>query len=67
MLAARIAGDLLKCCDMKAHLWDLGMPVNCRPLPKKTRRKSVSAILRAAYRPLMRDPHTRTAVKRCLR
>lgn len=55
--------------EMKAHLWDIGMTVNCRPVsaPRKPRRKSVSEILKAAYRPLMRDPHTRTAVKRCLR
>jgi len=52
---------------MKAHLWDLGFAVKRRAILRKPRRKSVTEILRAAYRPLMRDPHTRIAVKRCLR
>ena len=37
------------------------------PVPRPSRRKTVSQILKAAYRKHVRDNHTKLAVKRCLR
>jgi len=53
---------------MKIHVWEpefvYSMPVE---VPRRRKRKSVTEILRAAYRKHLRDAHTRQAVKRWLR
>src|SRR5258707_750273 len=56
--------------DMKIHVWDNEIGCQFRPVsprPTRSKRKTVAQILRAAYRQHVRDPHTRRAVKRCLR
>jgi hypothetical protein len=54
---------------MNPHLWDNAASFSL-PLPAvrpaSSKRKTVSQILRAAYRKHVRDQHTRRAVKRCL-
>jgi len=53
---------------MKIHVWEpefvYSLPA---PVSRRRKRKSVSEILRAAYRKHFRDAHTRQAVKRWLR
>lgn len=53
---------------MKIRVWlgDLEA-VWTTPAPRAPRRKTVTQILRAAYRRHGRDRHTRRAVRRCLR
>jgi hypothetical protein len=53
---------------MKAHVWDNEIGDRGQvQAPRPGRRKTVTQILRAAYRKHVRDAHTRQAVKRCLR
>lgn len=53
---------------MKIHVWEpefvYSLPTE---VPRRRKRKSVTEILRAAYRKHFRDVHTRQAVKRWLR
>lgn len=53
---------------MKIHVWEpefvYSLPAE---VPHRRKRKSVTEILRAAYRKHFRDAHTRRAVKRWLR
>jgi len=53
---------------MKIHVWEpesvYSLPTEA---PRRRKRKSVTEILRAAYRKHFRDAHTRQAVKRWLR
>ena len=53
---------------MKIHVWEpefvYSLPAE---VPRRRKRKSVTEILRAAYRKHFRDAHTRQAVKRWLR
>lgn len=51
---------------MKIHVWDPEF-VHALPTPRRRKRRTVSQILRAAYRRYLRDADTRQAVKRCLR
>jgi hypothetical protein len=51
---------------MKAHVWDFEFGFQLSA-PRSRRRKTVTQILRAAYRKHGRDRDTRRAVKRCLR
>jgi hypothetical protein len=53
---------------MTSHVWDFAIGPGYRPpAGRPVRRKTVSQILRAAYRKHVRDRHTRLAIKRCLR
>lgn len=53
---------------MKIHVWEpefvYSLPTEA---PRRRKRKSVTEILRVAYRKHIRDAHTRQAVKRWLR
>ncbi|MDR3403008.1 MAG: hypothetical protein P4L99_10975 [Chthoniobacter sp.] len=53
---------------MKSHVWDyaIGHTVR-RTAGRSVRRKSVTQILRAAYRKHVHDRDTKRAIKRCLR
>ena len=53
---------------MKTHLGDYEFGHGLRHTAKRpARRKSVTQILRAAYRKHVRDEQTKLALKRCLR
>ena len=53
---------------MKSHVGDYDCSRHFRqPLGRGVRRKTVSQILRAAYRKHVRDRETAEALKRCLR
>jgi len=53
---------------MTSHVWDYAIGHDFRlPAGRLPRRKTVTQILRAAYRKHVRDRHTRLAIKRCLR
>jgi hypothetical protein len=53
---------------MKTHVGEYDCSRNFRqPLGRPARRKTVSEILRAAYRKHVRDRETAAALKRCLR
>jgi hypothetical protein len=61
-----LASALVK--DMTSHAWDyvLGYDLGRRKV-HSVRRKTVTQILRAAYRKHVRDRATKLAIKRCLR
>jgi hypothetical protein len=53
---------------MKTHVGEYDCSRSLRrPLARAERRKTVSQILRAAYRKHVRDRETAAALKRCLR
>jgi len=53
---------------MKTHVWEYEFGSDSRSSePRPSRRKTVTEILRAAYRKHVRDRHTRLAIKRFLR
>ncbi len=54
---------------MKTHVWDydFGQSMRFATTTRTRRRKTVSQILRAAYRKHVRDAHTKKAIKHCLR
>ena len=51
---------------MKMQVWKLSGDEKPSSQPRAPRRKSVAAILRAAYRRFASDTVTRRAVRRCL-
>ena len=56
---------LLNGGGMKTHFWKLAVEAKLPP-PRVPRRRSVAAILRAAYRRFASDAVTQRAVRRCL-
>jgi hypothetical protein len=66
--ATRILSNFALLETMKSHVWDYALGHGFRPpTGRPPRRKTVTQILRAAYRKHVRDRHTRLAIKRCLR
>ena len=57
---------LLNSPVMKTQVWNSIVGTEPRQRPQPARRKSVAAILRAAYRRYAGDAVTRRAVRRCL-
>ena len=62
----RFAPFLLNVGGMKMQVWKLSGDEKPSSQPRAPRRKSVAAILRAAYRRFASDTVTRRAVRRCL-
>jgi hypothetical protein len=53
---------------MTSHVWDYAVGHDFRNAAgRPARRKTVTQILRAAYRKHVRDRYTKMAIKRCLR
>jgi hypothetical protein len=51
---------------MKPHVWDMAGGAKAPAPARKPRRRSVAAILRAAYRRYAGDAMTRRAVRGCI-
>jgi len=54
-------------CSVKSNIWDIASGEQDRTSQGKRRRKTISDILREAYRASTRDSLTRRAVKKVLR